>query len=117
MSSNSSSVRGVIDRWKERTKFTITTNGTPFGQYRGIVFLSQLGPNTRKVWASKSLDDPSDDIIIGPLNHRRPSTHESYKNSMNIENVIVIQNRSAVNNENVSDIEPDYNYGHYDPRV
>ncbi|XKL60939.1 hypothetical protein PGB90_007996 [Kerria lacca] len=114
MSSNSPSYR-VNDRLKERTRFTITTNGTPFGQYRGIVFLSQLDPNTRKVWINKSMDESTDEITIGPLHE----TNTDIRNTRNTnifprnEAVIFIQNEISSRNENVSEIEPDYNYGHY----
>lgn len=104
MSSNSS----------ERTRFTITTNGTPFGQYRGIVFLSQLGPSTRKAWMNQSLNDSTDELIIGSING--PSFQRN--DSINMDNVtyspttgvIIIQNNVVVNS---NDEEPDYNFGHY----
>lgn len=74
MSSNSS----------ERTRFTITTNGTPFGQYRGIVFLSQLGPSTRKALVNQSLNDSADELIIGSLNG---AAFQRNNDSINIDNI------------------------------
>lgn len=111
MSSNSSSER--LNDWKEKTKFTITTNGTPFGQYRGIVFLSQLDPTTRKIWANKSYNEATDNIIIGPVNGQtyRPIGR---KNLSRNDDVIFIQNDVPLHTAIVSHIEPDYNYGRYD---
>lgn len=112
---SSSSSADQLSSWKERTKFTITTNGTPFGQYRGIVFLSQLDASMRKVWTEKSFNESADNIIIGTVNGQTYRPIKAVTVPRNDDSVIFIQNDIPhYHQNNVNQIEPDYNYGHYD---